>query len=1076
MTHWADAPIAALRAEVKAAGANPTRKRIGPAKVTSTDAAGLSTVTVTHDREGADSHDLSTLQLTEVGSRPRHKVDQVILWGETEIVLTAMLPDTTVATELETNTSPVFILERAIERLEATPRAGDLADAIMTRVLLPRAAAEVRLPRVLDLNAEQQQAYELTMTSGLNVIWGPPGTGKTQAVVTAIAELLSEGASVLLVSNTNVAVDEGLFRAYEKAGEPNIGIMVRVGVPSVRHVAEHPILPVSRVCEHLAIEKQKRLAEILQELVKIENDLSVFRSLEASLQGVTRDRLQAARDRIGTQPRRDELEALLVDLRDKASAADAELQDGRVHLDECKRAAAFAEIAQRLWTEESKHRDRRRSIASELEDAQSLESNRQSSVIELRTLLQRAGASRLIGRKGRVRAAAVNLEQATVSLQPSTSAVLDIEATALQHRRDCERFERNARATLDEWPDARIDATLSELAVAVNHTNRAEEVRAHLGRQVREPEKENSELGPEPSAADRTLMDRNGRDGLGKQLDQLDELRVANAPSLARQKDLSDEAQRVRQEIAALEDTVIAAAQVVGTTLAQVALRKNICERRFDYVVIDEVSAVLLPMLVLAATMAVKGLTLLGDFNQNGPIAHATLGPPLDVPEWLQTDVFTRLGLDSPGALAGSPSATTLKTQYRFGPMTTNLANAIAYDGILRCDRQDQGAQFDDGLGEIVIVDPTNLAADAEGWSHATTSKGRGRWWSPGIVASLALAKRHAHPGTSVGIVTPYATQRNLLKRAVSAAGLGSNVAVATAHAAQGQQFAVVVIDLVEDGSGKSWVAQAKLHGSDWERDDLRLFNVALTRNAGRVYVVCSLRSITTAATGPLAALNKMLRAGEVTAIESGDDARRVLLDYRSDAAGTASPSHADDGGLPLMDSRSFFEHFQVALERAQRQVIIWSPFIAARRMEHLEPIFRALRDRSVEITVLVRPSQRIAGGESDSSLLNRLNNLGVRIVQITGVHEKLVVIDDSTAYIGSLNVLSNNPYATSEVMTRINDQQFVRILLSTMHYNDLSRMPICPGHHRPPYADNSDPRVWRCSVAGCRWNKPVWR
>jgi KaiC/GvpD/RAD55 family RecA-like ATPase len=47
----------------------------------------------------------------------------------------------------------------------------------------------------------------------MNVIWGPPGTGKTTVTVDAIAQLVRERHSVLLVSNTNVAVDNAVQAA-----------------------------------------------------------------------------------------------------------------------------------------------------------------------------------------------------------------------------------------------------------------------------------------------------------------------------------------------------------------------------------------------------------------------------------------------------------------------------------------------------------------------------------------------------------------------------------------------------------------------------------------------------------------------------------------------------------------------------------------------------------------------------------------------------------------------------------------------------------------------------------------------
>jgi superfamily I DNA/RNA helicase len=59
-------------------------------------------------------------------------------------------------------------------------------------------------------------------------VWGPPGTGKTRVLRSAIGDLLTAGKRVLLVSGTNVAVDNALHETLkERAFAP--GEIVRVG-------------------------------------------------------------------------------------------------------------------------------------------------------------------------------------------------------------------------------------------------------------------------------------------------------------------------------------------------------------------------------------------------------------------------------------------------------------------------------------------------------------------------------------------------------------------------------------------------------------------------------------------------------------------------------------------------------------------------------------------------------------------------------------------------------------------------------------------------------------------------------
>ena len=57
------------------------------------------------------------------------------------------------------------------------------------------------------LNTEQFQAVKTSLGSDIVYIWGPPGTGKTHCISKVIEAFYYEKKKVLLVSNTNAAVD-----------------------------------------------------------------------------------------------------------------------------------------------------------------------------------------------------------------------------------------------------------------------------------------------------------------------------------------------------------------------------------------------------------------------------------------------------------------------------------------------------------------------------------------------------------------------------------------------------------------------------------------------------------------------------------------------------------------------------------------------------------------------------------------------------------------------------------------------------------------------------------------------------
>ncbi|HEU5040059.1 MAG TPA: AAA domain-containing protein, partial [Gemmatimonadales bacterium] len=83
----------------------------------------------------------------------------------------------------------------------------------------------------------QDIAYRACTGEGLWLVWGPPGTGKTTVLKRAVSDLIARGKRVLLVSATNIAVDNALWGVV-KDGRHAHGEVVRVGPPHLREVAE----------------------------------------------------------------------------------------------------------------------------------------------------------------------------------------------------------------------------------------------------------------------------------------------------------------------------------------------------------------------------------------------------------------------------------------------------------------------------------------------------------------------------------------------------------------------------------------------------------------------------------------------------------------------------------------------------------------------------------------------------------------------------------------------------------------------------------------------------------------------
>lgn len=131
------------------------------------------------------------------------------------------------------------------------------------------------------LNAEQQSAVRLSLGSDATFVWGPPGTGKTTTLARIVEAHYRAGRSVLVVSNTNIAVDTALERVCERLqGDTDFhqGLVIRQG-PIVKEelrqrFGEQVSLEqiVARLGAHLRIERQQ-LNENSQALAEEERAL-----------------------------------------------------------------------------------------------------------------------------------------------------------------------------------------------------------------------------------------------------------------------------------------------------------------------------------------------------------------------------------------------------------------------------------------------------------------------------------------------------------------------------------------------------------------------------------------------------------------------------------------------------------------------------------------------------------------------------------------------------------------------------------------------------------------------------------
>jgi superfamily I DNA and/or RNA helicase len=129
---------------------------------------------------------------------------------------------------------PLFLLEKQISILNSdSPFESQVA--LSSIGLAEYAVVDYLIPNksfMQGLNPLQADALDVVAKHAVTYIWGPPGTGKTTTMGSIVAALASAGQKVLLVSNTNLAIDTALERCLDRFGDVKEligGEMLRIG-------------------------------------------------------------------------------------------------------------------------------------------------------------------------------------------------------------------------------------------------------------------------------------------------------------------------------------------------------------------------------------------------------------------------------------------------------------------------------------------------------------------------------------------------------------------------------------------------------------------------------------------------------------------------------------------------------------------------------------------------------------------------------------------------------------------------------------------------------------------------------
>lgn len=246
-----------------------------------------------------------------------------------------------------------------------------------------------------------------------------------------------------------------------------------------------------------------------------------------------------------------------------------------------------------------------------------------------------------------------------------------------------------------------------------------------------------------------------------------------------------------------------------------------------------------------------------------------------------------------------------------------------------------------------------------------------------------------------VGIVTPFGRQVREIRTACAGRGISvdlrDGMTIGTVHSLQGAERPVVIFSPV----------YSKHADGNFIDTSASMLNVTVSRAKDSFLVFGDMDILTTAAPGsPRSLLGDFLFSSMDNALEFETEPRSDLQD--------------ESGGLRMLRDATEHDAFLIdALAGNGRRYSIVSPWIIARTMENVGFVtaFEKAIGRGASVDVFSDPllnSNVTRDGQTQmSSAKDTLTKIGVRLHEVPRLHSKIVAVDHDLLAIGSYNWLS---------------------------------------------------------------------
>lgn len=703
------------------------------------------------------------------------------------------------------------------------------------------------------LGKRQQEALAAMSTPGGYFIWGPPGTGKTTVIASAIKKAVDNGQTVLVTSHTNAAIDNALERLLELDKEQHFGLFDHGDI--IRKTPKN-ITKVSEIIRNEPAICDKKAASLIigyeEEYERLEN------FIVSNAQHPDRKKEESVKNEIYMLDRDQQGIRLFLDVLDdytqyeQCKAASQEYhsqkeglvkQAYKVSQEIRKYNESIVSLEMRSVNDWNTYYEKERND----ENCQAIHNmvvKRRNRLKKIESIVQWLEESFYTGKTiaskyqnyvsradEEVAASRVRLTTARAELETSKSLMKELE---LQYD--------TAVSKLNEllWQQQRI---AQEIQSVTGEIDKCRDDEYKYETNIREKGYTLDIVKHQYAEFQDTGQIELGRSWI-ETIDSVSRLDKEQSALKAEQTNLNDKLRKQQQAL-------LKNAQVMACTIESLMYDEILQNRTFDIVIIDEVSSAEASKVIYTAAKARTTCVLVGDFLQNAPVVEdvteKSLAPNKNVKSWQHDDIFKLVGIVDKTSAMHNPRCVCLDEQHRFPRIVADLVNDFCYDGLI----QSPGKPVQEDHTVIDFIDTSNMNI------HFEQIRGS---WTCIETAKLAASLISDNVGDeSVGYVTPYREQVRLAE-----GYLPKTVGCGTSHRFQGREFDTVIVDLMQDGEKARWIASAAVgSGSDIALGAARVLNVAVTRAKKHLYIIGDWCFISSASSPGMKAIAKLAQHGD---------------------------------------------------------------------------------------------------------------------------------------------------------------------------------------------------------------------